>query len=579
MLAFPGVLPVLLTSRQPNIIFALGDDTGWHGVGWHNDLACKADPVCAMQTPRMDALIEVGVELNNHYTYRFCSPTRASLMTGRLPIHVNQQNSAEWPWTAAAMHPGFVTIADVLSRAGYSTHQIGKWHLGLATPRFTPAGRGFNTSLGFLSGSEEHFSHKKGAVRCQASRPLNCSAKCAVDLWSTNAPATKYDGEYSAYIYTEETLRIIEAGSSPDADPFYVYLAYANTHEPLEAPQKYLDLYPATMVPPSRRMLGAMVSAMDEGIGNITDALKLAGLWSSTLLVWIADNGGPDGAGTSGAKAAQCAANNYPLRGGKGSGYQGGVRTAGFVSGGLLPAEVRGTKANGYIHVADWFATLTSVAGLRGAAAADDDVAVSLGLPKSDSLDAWPMIVGRSPSFRTEIPISITANAGSTENITLENMEGALIVGDLKLIRGFIGVGLHWNPYPPSLTLSRSLDTHEKLKLTQNTNVGFCTRYYPNSTVRPPANDPGCPIGPSGKQGCLYNITSDPEERHDLAKQTEFQTVFATLTARMSELAKGVFQSDHQSDNKGAYDCEACLEASLGMWKQATGRQWFGPWR
>jgi arylsulfatase B len=96
------------------------------------------------------------------YTYRFCSPTRAALMTGRLPIHVNQMNSAEYPWTAAAMHPSFRTVADVLrDKAGYATHQFGKWHLGLARHEFTPAGRGFDTSVGYLSGSERHFTHLK----------------------------------------------------------------------------------------------------------------------------------------------------------------------------------------------------------------------------------------------------------------------------------------------------------------------------------------------------------------------------------------------------------------------------------
>ena len=113
-------------SSPPNIIMALGDDTGWHGVGWHQSAACQADPLCAMQTPVMDALVREGIELDQHYTYRFCSPTRAALMTGRLPIHVNQENNAEFPWTAAAMHFNFTTVADVLrGKAGYSTHQFG----------------------------------------------------------------------------------------------------------------------------------------------------------------------------------------------------------------------------------------------------------------------------------------------------------------------------------------------------------------------------------------------------------------------------------------------------------------------
>lgn len=106
-------------TQRPNIIMALGDDTGWHGVGWHQSPQCKADPDCHMQTPRMDALVKGGVELDHHYTYRFCSPTRAAALSGRLPIHVNQENKAEYPWTAAAMHPSFRTVADVLRGPTY----------------------------------------------------------------------------------------------------------------------------------------------------------------------------------------------------------------------------------------------------------------------------------------------------------------------------------------------------------------------------------------------------------------------------------------------------------------------------
>eukprot|EP01052_Picozoa_sp_SAG31_P023059 SAG31_NODE_1870_length_7027_cov_6.614319_5_plen_153_part_00 len=79
-------------AAKPNIIFALGDDTGWHGVGWHQSEQCRSDPNCAMQTPHMDAALKEGVELDQHYTYRFCSPTRASLLASLrclcLPQHL-----------------------------------------------------------------------------------------------------------------------------------------------------------------------------------------------------------------------------------------------------------------------------------------------------------------------------------------------------------------------------------------------------------------------------------------------------------------------------------------------------------
>ena len=175
-------------------------------------------------------------------------------------------------------------------------------------------GRGFDTSVGYLSGSERHFSHLKGAEQCHAG-PNNCSGTCATDFWHTSAPATGYDNEYSATVYGSETVKVVEANAKAGAGvkPFFVYLAFANTHEPLEAPPQYQALYPPTLQPRSRMLLGAMVSAMDEAVGNITDALKATKLWENTLLVWVADNGGPTGVGDI-VHPGMCAANNFPLR-------------------------------------------------------------------------------------------------------------------------------------------------------------------------------------------------------------------------------------------------------------------------
>lgn len=93
-------------------------------MGWNND--CSG--TCG-STPFMDTMVKTGLRLDNHYAYRFCSPTRSSLMTGRLPIHVNQRNNAKWGWTAAAVHPSFTMLPKRLKVAGYVSHQVGKWHV------------------------------------------------------------------------------------------------------------------------------------------------------------------------------------------------------------------------------------------------------------------------------------------------------------------------------------------------------------------------------------------------------------------------------------------------------------------
>ena len=246
-------------------------------MGWNN-----RQPGAGMgDTPFMDGMVKSGLRLDQHYAFRFCSPTRSALMTGRLPIHVNQKNSAVWGWTAAAAHPKFTMLPARLASAGYVSHQIGKWHLGLAKQSFTPVGRGFNTSLGYLMGSEDHYKHTNGLALG------NGTTVQGVDLWASDQPAQGHDGTYSAQLYTGRAVELIE--SHPEEKGLFMYVAFADTHAPEQAPERYVDLYP-TNIPECRRIYNGMASAVDEGVSNITAALKSSGLWQTTLLVWSSDN-------------------------------------------------------------------------------------------------------------------------------------------------------------------------------------------------------------------------------------------------------------------------------------------------
>ena len=224
-------------------------------------------------------------------------------------------------------------------------------------------------------------------------------------------------------------------------------------------------------------------------------------------------------------------------------------RTSAFVSGGVVPPTVRGTKYAGFIHVADWFATFAHIAGIPGAASADDSTA-----PRpSDSIDAWPGLIGRTgATVRNEMALSIQMYGGLRTRPhpgwRIEN--GALIVGRLKLIIGNKGPGVHFYPT------------------------------YPNTTSRPNASDPGCPNqGPHGPgpTGCLFDIIADPEERNDLALIDP--GALANMTAKLYDLVPTLYQSDIVPDNNGTYDCDGCLTKARGAYASATGKaSWFGPW-
>ena len=142
-----------------------------------------------------------------------------------------------------------------------------------------------------------------------------------------------------------------------------------------------------------RQQYHAMVNIMDEVVGNITDAIKAKpGMWENTLVIFSSDNGGP-------VDLAENAANNWPLRGGKYSVFEGGIRAIAFVSGGLVPEKLRGSTNDGIVHIADWYATLAHLAGQDPT----DHRAAASGLPPIDSMNVWPFLSGQvATSPRTE---------------------------------------------------------------------------------------------------------------------------------------------------------------------------------
>ena len=147
---------------KPHIVMILVDDWGWANVGYH-----RQTPTKEVQTPNFDSLCKQGIELDQHYAYKFCSPSRSSLMSGRLPIHVNILNASpdihnpEDPVSGFAAIPRNMTgMASKLKSAGYATHHVGKWDAGMATPDHTPTGRGFDTTFGYFHHDNDYYTEK-----------------------------------------------------------------------------------------------------------------------------------------------------------------------------------------------------------------------------------------------------------------------------------------------------------------------------------------------------------------------------------------------------------------------------------
>jgi arylsulfatase A-like enzyme len=283
------------TTALPHIVFMMTDDLGWNSA-WKND---------EQITPTLDALAATGVELTSHYSYKYCAPSRASFLTGRYPFHHAATRCNLIPSTIPeGIDLGYTMLPKVLSLAGYTSHHIGKWHQGFHTRDYTPVGRGFNTSWGFLQGGEDHYTHICGAAGTVCDIPgFPAKQAGAWDLWTQNlthfpgaplfglngtAAGASDDSTYSGYLFTERAVELIDEHEN---GPMFLYLALHNTHAPVEAPQRFINLYEGSDFgnDTKKKAFSAMVSAVDESVFNVTEALKRNGFWESTLFVWTTD--------------------------------------------------------------------------------------------------------------------------------------------------------------------------------------------------------------------------------------------------------------------------------------------------
>ncbi|XP_060561486.1 arylsulfatase B-like [Ruditapes philippinarum] len=348
------ILNILMTEclakMPPHIIFIVADDLGWNDVGWHNP---------EMHTPNLDNLARQGVILDSSYVQQVCTPSRNCFMTGLYPFHTGLQHSIIKNYEARALPEQFETLPEKLKTLGYSTHIIGKWHLGYCNWKYTPTYRGFDSFYGYYGGAEGYFSHKS---KMRLSDVVNMTEEIIEPIQVNHVTKAKwYDFRfnkevfypkkrtYSTKLFSSRVIDIINE-SNTETEPLYLYIAFQSVHGPFQVPKRYKKWYPADMSE-NRRTYCGMVSALDEAVGDITDALETKGIMDNAVIVFTTDNGGHYYAGS-----------NLPLRGYKGSLWEGGTRGVAFV---YSPTFL---KKSSYvnkemIHAVDWFPTLLHVAG------------------------------------------------------------------------------------------------------------------------------------------------------------------------------------------------------------------------
>ena len=304
-------LGIFAEEKKPNVIIFLVDDLGWADISLRG-----AD----IDTPAIDSLFTDGMTMDRFYATPICSPTRAALMTGRDPMRLGIAYGVVMPWMNNGVHPDEHFMPESFQTAGYQTAMVGKWHLGHSQETFHPNSRGFDDFYGHLHTEVGYFPPfaNQGGVDFQRNG------------------LTISDEGYETFLLADEASRWIK--SRDIAKPFFLYMPFIAPHSPLEAPddlvEKYSDLEDARELTRSeaidrtrklngfsssaRPMYAAVVDALDQAIGQVLETLKSEGIDEETIILFSSDNGGAAYAGGG--------ADNYPLRGGKGDTYEGGIR-------------------------------------------------------------------------------------------------------------------------------------------------------------------------------------------------------------------------------------------------------------
>ncbi len=311
-------------NTKPNIVLIVADDLGWADLGFTgSDL---------FETPNIDQLAKEGVYFNNFYSASpVCSPTRASILTGKYPARLKMtthyENSEDYwrnkgrdmteyntqlvqPKTVGNLPQSEITIAEYLKDQGYFTAHIGKWHLG--NFEHYPENQGFDVNVGGTSwGAPDTYWYPWTGNNFQKQIRYIPGLVLGAD-----------SGAYLPDRLTDKALEVIEGKKD---DPFFLHLNFHIPHTPMEGKEELVDHFSKKIKPgmkDTNPVYAAMIKTMDENVGRILTGLKQAGLASNTIVIFLSDNGGRVGK----FQEWETVANNHPLRSGKGSLYEGGIR-------------------------------------------------------------------------------------------------------------------------------------------------------------------------------------------------------------------------------------------------------------
>ncbi|XP_067949759.1 arylsulfatase B-like [Watersipora subatra] len=449
----------------------MADDMGWNDVGFHNP---------KVKTPNIDALRAKGIELTQSYVQPVCSATRSAFLTGRYPSNNGLQLLVILQEAQSCLPVEHKTLYEYMKDEGYVTKQVGKWHLGYCDTTCLPESRGVDQFRGVRTGAVDYY---------------NWTEEGVLQRMVDGSPSAENIGTHLA-IQDAIDVRELILDHEDNESPLFMWITPTAPHDPLQnTPEMFAthDFLDANVLETRlrRRYLG-LVSALDNIVGETMKALKDADLDDNTIIVFSSDNGGAGTSATFG--GLEYYANNYPLRNGKNSYTDGGVRTPTIYYDPRLSSTTQGTSRDFLIHVSDWLPTFVELGKLN-----PNRITLFGGIDGKSQVSnlqsTYNNPVTRKYLVRSEMLVALSDATGdinnpsdcATEDAAYRWRDWKLIYGDQYYLRDPATVASEW-PKPeesPELPEITGDDCHRT-------------------------------VGGQRVVRCLFNLANDPSEQHNL---------------------------------------------------------------
>lgn len=508
------VVDHVVASARPHIVFILADDLGWNDVGFHG--------LSQIPTPNIDALAYTGLLLDRYYVSPICTPSRSALMTGKHPIHTGMQHGVLKCAEPRGLPLQEKLLPEYLRNLGYSTHMVGKWHLGFYTKEYTPTYRGFDSHLGFWSGHHDYFDHT--AVE---------EPYWGLDMRRGLEPAWDLHGQYSTDVFTKEAVRLIDNHNT--SRPMFLYLSHAavhsgNPYNPLPAHDHDVAKFPK-ILDYNRRRFAGMLSKLDESVGLVVEALRKRKMLENSVIVFSTDNGGPP------AGFNLNAASNFPLRGTKNTLWEGGVRGTGLV---WSPKLINpGRISRQLIHISDWLPTLLTAVG-------GDPSNLAI-----DGVDMWR---------------ALNEDTISPRKMVLHNIDdiygiAGITYGDWKFIQGSTYNGQWDDWYGPSgrdwaydpYAVMESAAGRAAASVGLSLTAGNIEKLQQGAAIKCSTRNENLPLCKPLEAPCLFNVREDPCEKNNLIEK--YPSIVSDLKEKLSLLnASAILPGNLPWDKRGNPD-------------------------